>query len=170
MNPIGKKLVPMLVPLLFTLLSHQTTFAYCDPGAQRWINRDPMTERGFETAHKERLFSIDSGPSLYGFVANNPTSVADPHGLSPWWPPSWPIFQPKPKITPKPPNRWLSGPSCNEWLRDPNVDTCYECCAEQMGLRQMAYARCPAIRTDAERKYCDRLCESSHGMKGPTLR
>ena len=38
-----------------------------DPNLQRWINRDPIGERG--------------GISLYGFVANSPLDLIDPLGL-----------------------------------------------------------------------------------------
>jgi hypothetical protein len=73
MNPIRKKLIAILMPLLFTLLSHQTASAYYDPGVQRWINRDPLGE----TEETET-------PNLYQFVLNNPVYVEDAWGLSVW--------------------------------------------------------------------------------------
>ncbi len=41
--------------------------AFYDPGAQRWLNRDPIGERG--------------GAYLYAYVGNNPVSVVDLFGL-----------------------------------------------------------------------------------------
>ena len=40
--------------------------AFYDPSTQRWINRDPIGERG--------------GVNLYQFVGGNPLSVVDPRG------------------------------------------------------------------------------------------
>jgi RHS repeat-associated protein len=42
-------------------------YRFYDPNLQRWINRDPLEEAG--------------GPNLFTFVANNPTTRADPFGL-----------------------------------------------------------------------------------------
>lgn len=90
MNPIRKKLMAMLVPLLFTLLSLQTTFAYYDPGVQRWLNRDPIGEYGFEALRHHRsskshqfiaLLRRIGGNNLYAFVQNEPTGHSDPLGL-----------------------------------------------------------------------------------------
>jgi RHS repeat-associated protein len=63
---------------------------FYDPNLQRWINRDPIEERG--------------GINLYGFAGNDPENLVDADGLG-WWPPSkWPAFRtgppPPPSITP----------------------------------------------------------------------
>jgi len=67
MNAMRKKLRPILIIPLLTLICHHTASAYYDPGVQRWINRDPTQERG--------------GVNLYRFVGNDPAARVDPHGL-----------------------------------------------------------------------------------------
>jgi hypothetical protein len=56
----------MLVSLWFGLAGPAS--AFYDPSAQRWINRDPLAERG--------------GNNLYRFAANAPLVVHDPDGLA----------------------------------------------------------------------------------------
>jgi RHS repeat-associated protein len=71
------------VTLLALVSSPHLASAYYDPGVQRWINRDPISERGFQ-----RLLSRISGslntPQLYSFVANSPVTSADLFGLTIW--------------------------------------------------------------------------------------
>ena len=66
-------------------------YRFYDPNLQRWLNRDPIGEKGFETVR--HIVSIRSrtfmppimgleGPNLYAFVGNNPISNADTLGLS----------------------------------------------------------------------------------------
>ena len=43
-------------------------FRFYDPNTQRWLNRDPIGEKG--------------GKNLYRFVGNDPSDKADPLGLS----------------------------------------------------------------------------------------
>lgn len=45
-------------------------YRYYDPGTGRWLNRDPIGERG--------------GVNLYGFVRNRPTAAVDALGLITW--------------------------------------------------------------------------------------
>jgi hypothetical protein len=63
-----KKLLPILVVLLLTLISHQTACAYYDPGVQRWINREPLEEKG--------------GINLYRCLLNSSVNNVDPDGLT----------------------------------------------------------------------------------------
>jgi RHS repeat-associated protein len=42
-------------------------YRYYEPSLQRWINRDPVSERG--------------GINLYAYVANNPVDLVDPFGF-----------------------------------------------------------------------------------------
>jgi RHS repeat-associated protein len=67
-------------------------YRYYDPNLQRWPNRDPLEESGFQllgfsvgnsTAHLARpvLFGCASG-NLYEFARNAPTRLYDPHGLA----------------------------------------------------------------------------------------
>jgi hypothetical protein len=57
------------LPLLALLGSLQITLGYYDPAAQRWINRDPIGERG--------------GANAYAVAANAPITLVDPQGLKP---------------------------------------------------------------------------------------
>lgn len=93
MSAMQKKPIPiMLVPLL-TLICHQTVSAYYDPGVQRWINRDPLEERG--------------GINLYRFVASNPLRFLDTDGRQIIWLPvpgsPIPIPVPTNPVPPPPP-------------------------------------------------------------------
>jgi RHS repeat-associated protein len=65
-------------------------YRFYDAGLQRWPNRDPMSERGFETLRgapiwrnmrlRETVETIE-GPDLYEFVENNPDNYYDKNGL-----------------------------------------------------------------------------------------
>jgi hypothetical protein len=78
---------------LIALASAPLVQAYYDPGIQRWINRDPIQEKG--------------GNNLYVFVQNAPIDSSDPEGLDHNTPPTRPIFAPtyprQPGIPPIPP-------------------------------------------------------------------
>ena len=63
-----KNLLP--ATLLIFILSLQAASAFYDPGLQRWLNRDPIEERG------------DMNSSLYTAVANSPLRFVDPYGLT----------------------------------------------------------------------------------------
>ena len=62
------QLKSLLLPLLLLVLLSPPNLAsaYYDPGVQRWINRDPVGERG--------------GRNLYGFTANAPVARGDRDG------------------------------------------------------------------------------------------
>jgi hypothetical protein len=60
-----------LLALVLLVLSLQPVFAFYDPGAQRWVNRDPIGENG--------------GANLYRFVDNLPSSSVDSSGLRLWY-------------------------------------------------------------------------------------
>jgi len=66
-------------------------YRYYDPNLQRWLNWDPIKERG--------------GLNLYRFVANNAVNSIDPFGLDEKWPPpkpnpDWPHGDPWPQPDP----------------------------------------------------------------------
>ncbi len=66
-------------------------YRFYDPNLQRWPNRDPLGEAGFELlrhAGVKVTDKWDGDPNLYDFVANNPENSFDPLGLWQWgWPP-----------------------------------------------------------------------------------
>ena len=84
--------IPVIV---FTLLSSlQISSAYYDPTAQRWLNRDPIDERG--------------GINLFAYVRNEPAHTIDPFGEQGT---NFPIINPPIQIpTYPPPNPWPSSP------------------------------------------------------------
>jgi RHS repeat-associated protein len=59
----------------------QVANAFYDPGLQRWINRDPLGEAGFETTRQKRARIIGDGPNLYSFAHNSPANSKDSFGL-----------------------------------------------------------------------------------------
>ena len=79
---IIKKLTLILVPLVCLLASLQTASAYYNPGVQRWINRDPVGDPGFEATRGRRSPAGTENPNQYCFVHNSPCSAQDPYGLS----------------------------------------------------------------------------------------
>ncbi len=58
-------------------------YRWYDPNLQRWPNRDPLGEPGFETTRRGRSIVLGTGPNLYTFVLNNPVRSIDPEGLIP---------------------------------------------------------------------------------------
>lgn len=55
-------------------------YRFYSPTLGRWVNRDPLGERG--------------GINLYGFVQKNPINWIDPWGLAPGQPPLYPTIDP----------------------------------------------------------------------------
>jgi RHS repeat-associated protein len=83
MNAMQKSLIHIMLMPLFTLICHQTASAYYDPGVQRWINRDPLPERGFETRRfRGGLMALGlKADNEYACCRNNPINYGDPLGL-----------------------------------------------------------------------------------------
>jgi hypothetical protein len=67
MTSVRTKVSLILTLLLLFLASSQIASAWYDPGVQRWINRDPIQEKG--------------GINLYQFVSNRPADFVDLFGL-----------------------------------------------------------------------------------------
>jgi RHS repeat-associated protein len=68
-------------------------YRYYDPGLERWLNRDPLTDDGFTMHHALRAFlphtpiaELVEGSSLYEFVGQNPICRYDPYGLAEGFP------------------------------------------------------------------------------------
>jgi RHS repeat-associated protein len=67
--------------LLALLTAPHLASAYYDPGVQRWINRDPVQEPGFELVRGGALWPyLNRG--AFQFVENDPLDEIDPLGLS----------------------------------------------------------------------------------------
>ena len=61
-------------------------YRFYDPSLQRWMNRDPLGEMGFESSLLRHSFVLDrpaeavESPNLYEYVMNSPLNYADPFG------------------------------------------------------------------------------------------
>jgi RHS repeat-associated protein len=63
-------------------------YRFYDPQTQRWLNRDPIGEPGFETRRGKRSSVVLGEPNRYEFIHNDPLNRIDPVGLWQWgWPP-----------------------------------------------------------------------------------
>jgi RHS repeat-associated protein len=58
-------------------------YRYYDPNLQRWLNRDPVTEGGFQVLVKVRGGNITVERNLYAFVENKAINRRDLRGLTP---------------------------------------------------------------------------------------
>ena len=76
----------------FLLAGLQGANAWYSPSQQRWLNRDPLGEPGFDLLtgrvnfQSNQPFSLETemdgdSPNLYWFVDNRPTTEIDPLGL-----------------------------------------------------------------------------------------
>lgn len=73
---------PKLLLLLLALsVSSQLAWGWYDPGAQRWINRDPYNEPGFETIRQYRGAGGETAHNAFVYVGNQPVSETDALGL-----------------------------------------------------------------------------------------
>lgn len=89
--------------LLAALSAPHLASAYYDPGVQRWINRDPLGEPGFEAIRSaNRIINAEAvihlpsparvttamgaieSANFYTFIKNHPTGIFDPLGLRHW--------------------------------------------------------------------------------------
>jgi RHS repeat-associated protein len=69
--------------VLFSLAaSLQITLGYYDPSNQRWINRDPLNEPGFEV-RTEASSEHEMARNRFTFTENNPMTQVDATGLAP---------------------------------------------------------------------------------------
>jgi hypothetical protein len=99
-----KKIVLLLITWL---LLASTSHAYYQAEQGRWLNRDPITEKG--------------GVNVYAFVSNNSISYVDEHGLkygNPVSGPDGPVYPPDPSE----PNPGGGGHNCEAILDD--IDDC----------------------------------------------
>jgi len=75
------RLFRSLLAAAFLCVGANAALAFYDPGVQRWINRDPLGELGFEILGGGAVGVPADGPNLYGFVGNSPTYEVDAFGL-----------------------------------------------------------------------------------------
>lgn len=101
-----------LLTVLALLSAAPQAWAYYDPGVQRWLNRDPAMEQGFELVRlqnrissvapisrpayanlrveigpesppSDNAYSYADSPNLYALTVNSPVNYIDGLGLSP---------------------------------------------------------------------------------------
>ena len=75
-----KRSVCFLALLGLTWLPHLAS-AHYDPSLQRWINRDPIGEAGFEKLRGRVAAGSAAGANSYAYILNNPVNEVDPLGL-----------------------------------------------------------------------------------------
>ena len=56
-------------------------YRYYEPNLQRWPNRDPLGEPGFEALRRRQADLLGDGPNLYTFLKGNPVNRTDSLGL-----------------------------------------------------------------------------------------
>ncbi len=68
-------------------------YRYYDPNLQRWLNRDPFSDLGYEVVqiplpievlNSQRWAERIEGPNLYRFARNAPTDFVDTDGMGTW--------------------------------------------------------------------------------------
>jgi RHS repeat-associated protein len=58
-------------------------YRFYGSGLQRWMNRDPLADKGFRKYRRGLNGAVDEA-QLFTYVRNVPIGVVDPHGLSVW--------------------------------------------------------------------------------------
>ena|SRR5436190_20523857 len=85
MRTITKQFGMVAFATFIFLVWSETASAFYHPQMQRWINRDPLMELGFESIKIHRFaespVTTMSGANVYEFVDNNPMFEVDPLGL-----------------------------------------------------------------------------------------
>ncbi len=115
-------------------------YRYYNPNTGRWPNRDPLGEKGFETALRtKRCFlcktaELLEGPNLYAFVANDPLDYVDTDGRGKYkLPPPGPYKPPIPIEPPAPKPSWPK----RLWkcaIAPVNAVTCTSCAGGLLGI------------------------------------
>jgi hypothetical protein len=67
--------------MLALIFGTSTTYGFYDPAVQRWVNRDPLDELGFEVLRGGQAGLLGDGPNFYTFVQNDPIDRGDYLGL-----------------------------------------------------------------------------------------
>ncbi len=71
-------LIVMVIALTGLLPSASAFYA---PAEQRWVNRDPLGETGFEVLRHGKANPLGDGPNSYLFVHGDPENNQDHYGL-----------------------------------------------------------------------------------------
>jgi hypothetical protein len=79
----GLKLVLRLSLLLLAPGSFHAA-AYYDPSFQRWLNRDPINDSGFDLFDYPRAARMNYHGGTFSFAGNSPGILIDPLGLKVW--------------------------------------------------------------------------------------
>lgn len=74
-------MIVIVVALLTYFCGIGQANAYYDPSTQRWLNRDPLGEVGFDASRGFQLSVVADGVSPFAFVGNNPPNYFDGLGL-----------------------------------------------------------------------------------------
>jgi RHS repeat-associated protein len=145
-------------------------YRYYDPNLQRWPNRDPIDEPGFEVLAsmiprskalaRDLTFWVEArGP--YVFVGNDPVLYSDEFGLT-WrwgWPP-WVPTVPKPKPPPK------KAPVCPPAAQCANSTTdlsdCSICCEDTFVQNEEKHPE-QGLKNWAQRNACLSICAGKFG-------
>jgi RHS repeat-associated protein len=124
-------------------------YRFYDPNLQRWLNRDPIEELGFQLLRNEPWLSETPDHNPYLFVVNEPISGFDAFGLAcncgnpKCHPPPKPngcSFSPnKPPVTPKADFK----PCCDQH------DICYQTCGSDKKKCDRDFYRCMNAACDA---------------------
>ncbi len=128
------KVLALSLTLLALFSAAPLASAYYDPGVQRWINRDPLSDAVnpvvSPTARRTPAEAAWGGNTSL-FALNKPVQLIDTDGRD-WWPrwkwPIWPKSKPQPPPQPTPRPWWWSLPECQEWPWDPTPENCAACC------------------------------------------
>lgn len=81
--------VLIVVALLAYWVGLSNASAFYDPGTQRWLNRDPLGDKGFSSITKRpspiyiKPVELHQGPDLYCALKNSPLDDFDVLGLGP---------------------------------------------------------------------------------------
>jgi RHS repeat-associated protein len=98
-NPMRFSSKPLLVDRSSESLSlYYYGYRFYEPQIQRWPNRDPLGEPGFEVFRQGVINPLGDGPNRYSFLDNDPVNFVDVVGLeklccegfeSQWESPPW---------------------------------------------------------------------------------
>lgn len=93
MNTLTPRWLGTPLLLLIMLGGASAVEAYYDPGIQRWLNRDPLGENGFEKRRAAHSYGesadvtdwepqdVSNTSNLYEYVGNKPNMQIDSYGL-----------------------------------------------------------------------------------------